>query len=191
MYRAARPQISAQSRSSSMHRTIILMSCSCKQDAAQCSHAVTHSLQTSIQLSYCSCDITFLLFCFVCFCLSERRVRKFSALVVPRRPPRPVPTLILRRRGAASLWGVPLPKTDPVERCISSHSRNSFFRSMSSPSARHTKRAIISSSSVRMTRTVDIWSPRKSRPHSPRFFPQQHPALPSGLAPAGVHRNFC
>src|SRR5664280_1053617 len=64
MYRAARLQISAQSRSSSMHRTIILMSCSCKQDAAQCSHAVTHSLQTSIQLSYCLSDITFLLFYF-------------------------------------------------------------------------------------------------------------------------------
>src|ERR1035437_4261067 len=174
-----------------MHRTIILMSCSCKQDVAQCSHAVTHSLQTSIQPSDCSCDITFLLFCFVCFCFSERRVRKFTALVVPRRPPRPVPTLILRRRGAASLWRVPSPKTDQAERCISSPSRNSFFHSMSSPSARHTKRAIISSSSVRMTRTVDIWSPRKSRLHSPRFYPQQHPDLPSGLAPAGVHRNFC
>ena len=65
MNRAARLQISAQSRSSSMHRAIDLMSCSCKQDAAQCSHAVTHSLQASIQLS-CLCGITFLfLFCFV------------------------------------------------------------------------------------------------------------------------------
>jgi hypothetical protein len=73
MNRAARLQISAQSRSSSMHRAIVLMSCSCKQDAAQCSHAVTHSLQTSIQLSCCSsCAITFLfLFGFVCFCVQR------------------------------------------------------------------------------------------------------------------------
>lgn len=62
---AARLQISAQSRSSSIHRTIVLMSCSRKQDAAQCSHAVTHSLQASIQPSYCLEDITFILF-FVC-----------------------------------------------------------------------------------------------------------------------------
>ena len=51
-----------------MHRAIDLMSCSCKHDDAQFSHAVTHSLQASIQLSFCG--ITFLfLFCFVCFVL--------------------------------------------------------------------------------------------------------------------------
>jgi hypothetical protein len=66
MNRTARLQISAQSRSTSMHRAIILMSCSCKHDDAQSSHAVTHSLQASIQLSFCF--ITFLfLFCLFFF----------------------------------------------------------------------------------------------------------------------------
>jgi hypothetical protein len=60
---AARLQISAQSRSSSMHRIIILMSGSRKQDVAHCSHAVTHSLQASIQFGYCGDGITFLLIC--------------------------------------------------------------------------------------------------------------------------------
>jgi hypothetical protein len=44
-----------------MQRAIILMSDSCKHDDAQCSHAVTHSLQASMQLSYFSCGITVLL----------------------------------------------------------------------------------------------------------------------------------
>src|ERR1035437_9693527 len=51
-----------------MHRAIDLMSCSCKHDDAQFSHAVTHSLQASIQLSFCGINFLFL-FCFVCFVL--------------------------------------------------------------------------------------------------------------------------
>jgi hypothetical protein len=45
---AAKLQTSAQSRSSSMQRAIDLMSGSFKQAAAQCSQAVTHSLQASM-----------------------------------------------------------------------------------------------------------------------------------------------
>src|ERR1035437_4311965 len=70
-----------------LHRAIGLMSCSCKHDDAQFSHAVTHSLQASIQLSFCG--ITFLfLFCFIClFCFvfsvpaNDRFANSFLATV--------------------------------------------------------------------------------------------------------------
>jgi hypothetical protein len=73
-----------------------------KQDAAHCSHAVTHSLQSSTQLSYCLDGITFLLSCFVCFCISERRVRKISPLIL--------------RRGTASLWATTVDYEGPPPR---------------------------------------------------------------------------
>jgi hypothetical protein len=62
------------------------------------------------------------LFRFICFCFSERPIRKFTARIL--------------RRGAASLWGITQPsmmggsrppKTDLIERCISSHGQNSIF----------------------------------------------------------------
>ena len=104
-----------------MHRTIILMSCSRKQDAAHCSHAVTHSLQAPIQLSYCLDGITFLLSCFVCFWISERRVHKISPLNLRRGRLRNVP-LSWMMGGAAP------PTTDPAESCLSSHGRKSCLR---------------------------------------------------------------
>ena len=67
-----------------MHRAIDLMSCSCKHDDAQFSHAVTHSLQASIQLSFCGIIFLFL-FCFVCFVFSvpanDRFANSFLATV--------------------------------------------------------------------------------------------------------------
>ena len=55
--RAAKEQMSAQLRSSSMHRVIILTSSSCRHAVAQCSHASIHSWQASMQVRYFSCDI--------------------------------------------------------------------------------------------------------------------------------------
>jgi hypothetical protein len=46
---AANAHIAAQSMSSAMHRAIILMSSSCKQDAAQWLQATAQLLQASIQ----------------------------------------------------------------------------------------------------------------------------------------------
>ncbi len=38
---------------------------------------------------------------------------------------------------------------------------------------------------------ASLWHMRQPLLHSPRFYPQQPPDLPSGLAPAGMDRNFC
>lgn len=97
------------------------MSGSRKQDAAHCSHAVTHSLQASIQPSYCLDGITFLLFCFVCFWISERRVHKISLLILRRGRLRNVPLSWM-------MGGDAPPPTDPAERCLSSHGRKSCLR---------------------------------------------------------------
>ena len=79
-------------------------------------------MSASIQLSYCVDGIMFLsIFCSVCFCFSERRVRKFSARIL--RWGASLWVLPSRR-----LWGDPAPaKTDPTERCISSRGRKSLF----------------------------------------------------------------
>ena len=53
------------------------------------------------------------------------------------------------------LMGTPPAEMDPAEKCIPSHGRNCFFnRLCQAPNARHTERAIISSSSVRTLTTV-------------------------------------
>jgi hypothetical protein len=49
MYDAASRQMDAQSMSSAMHCAIALTSCSCKQDAAQRSHASAQALHASMQ----------------------------------------------------------------------------------------------------------------------------------------------
>src|SRR5438067_2056099 len=55
--RTARAQISAQSRSSSMHRAIFFTSCSCRHSDAQCSHAIVQAIHAWIQRWYFSCGI--------------------------------------------------------------------------------------------------------------------------------------
>jgi hypothetical protein len=55
--RIANEQMSAQLRSSSTHRTIILTSSSCRQAVAQFSHASMHWGHASMQASYFSWDI--------------------------------------------------------------------------------------------------------------------------------------
>ncbi len=77
--RAANEQVSAQLRSSSMHRVILSTDSSCKQAVAQCSHASMHSLHASMQSSYFSWAMIV-----VCLVFSAR-AEGDAAAAVPRR----------------------------------------------------------------------------------------------------------
>lgn len=68
-------QSTAQSRSNSMHFTIMLTSSSRRHSAAQCVHSVAQRLQASIHCMYLLCGITDL-FPFWVWLLSKAAIRE-------------------------------------------------------------------------------------------------------------------